>query len=86
MCLVVEHRIAHAACSMHLGLRDCERLAHVVGAVASFNFLGNRGIGLCPAAELCRGLTQLIDGVVMLLRMPRQCQQSVATQFGRPRL
>jgi hypothetical protein len=60
------------ACSIRVGLRDCERLAHLVGAVASFDFFGNQGLTPWTAADLWRGLTSLIDGIVMLLRMPRQ--------------
>ena len=53
---------------MPLGLRDCERLPHLVGAVASLQCSENQGIGTWPAAELCRGLPSVIDGIHMLLR------------------
>jgi hypothetical protein len=54
---------------MQLGLRDCERLPHLVGAVASLEYLKIKGFGNWPAAELCRGLPPMIDSIVMLLRM-----------------
>ena len=49
------------ACSMQLGLRDCERLSHLLGVVASLACFENQGFGIMPAVELCLGLCLLID-------------------------